>query len=359
MHTRLGTMRPTPWSKLLRTCALLVALLPLSSLSSHRQELVFLTWSEYIDPEVVAEFEAQFTAKVSFVYFESDDVRTEMLVETDGEGFDVMLVSGLAITPYARQDWLAPISESDVPNRKHINPRWANAFSGSSEYAVPYFWGTTGIGYRDDLIPEGISSWRELLNPPDTLRGKIVMTNYSRDLTGAALKALGYSVNTNDRRGLAAAQQLLEGQRPYVKSYRYLSLTPESTLVTGEVWASMMYSGDALLLQQYNEHIAYVLPEEGGNIWVDYLAIGEASYKKELAAQFINFLNEPEIAARVAEFVHYATPNQAAEQYLPQEYFQDPVIYPSQEELARSEFYQPLSPGAQKYTNEIVAKLMN
>ena len=172
-----------------------------------------------------------------------------------------------------------------------------------------------------------------------------------------ALKALGYSLNSNDRKKLAEAEELLRQQKPYVHSYSYVSLTEESALVSGEVWATVIYSGDALLLREQNENITYVLPEEGGNIWVDYLTVTQSSGNKELAMKFINFLNEPQIAARIAEFVYYATPNKAAEQYLPDEYFADPVIYPSQAELDRSEFHAPLAPRAQKYTNEMIARL--
>jgi spermidine/putrescine transport system substrate-binding protein len=336
----------------------LFAGVPASSLGSAKQELVFLTWSEYMDPEVLTEFEEKFNAKVNFVYFESDDIRTEILAEHDGKGFDLILASGLSLAPYSRQGWLTPISESDIPNANHINPRWANAFPGAAEYAVPYFWGTTGIAYREDLFPEGFKSWKDLFSPPESLRGKIVMMNFGRDIMGVALKALGYSMNTNDKKELAEAEQLLQQQKPYVHSYSYVILSEESALITGEVWATMMYSGDVLMLQEHAENIAYVLPEEGGNIWVDYLTIAQASNKKELAMQFINFLNEPEIAARLAEFVYYATPNEAAEQYLPEEYFEDPVIYPSEEQLSRSEFHAPLAPRVQQYTNEIVANLI-
>ena len=184
------------------------------------------------------------------------------------------------------------------------------------------------------------------------------MMDYGRDIMGAALKALGYSMNTSDQNEIVEAEQLLRQQKPYVQSYSYISLSEESALVTGDVWASMMYSGDALMLQEHDENIVYVLPEEGGNIWVDYLAVTQGSNKKELAMQFINFLNEPEVAARVAEFVYYATPNKAAEQYLPKEYFEDPIIYPSEEQLSRSEFHRPLAPRAQRLTNELVAGLI-
>ena len=120
----------------------------------------------------------------------------------------------------------------------------------------------------------------------------------------------------------------------------------------------MLYSGDALMVQEHHEDIEYVLPEEGGNIWVDYLVVLESSKNKDLALAFINFLNEPENAAQLAEFVYYATPNKAAEKLLPAEFLEDPVIYPSKEALAKSEFHNPLPPRAAKKRNLAVSKIL-
>ncbi len=322
------------------------------------QELVFLTWSEYLDPEVVTEFENKFNAKIKFVYYESDDTRTEILVASEGKGYDVILTSGLDVQKYVRQGWLESKRNLNIPNNRHIKPRWANAFPKAETHAIPYFWGTLGIAYRKDLVSKPITSWNDLLNPPEELRGKIVMNRYSRDLTAAALKALGHSINSNDRNELKAAENLLQAQKPYVKAYSYVVLSEESALVKGDIVASMIFSGDALMLQEHHPDIEYAVPAEGGNIWVDYLAVLSASKKKELASAFINLLNEPKIAARNAEFVYYATPNTAAEQYLPDEYFANPVIYPPEEQLSKSEFYKPLSPRAQKLTNSIIAQLI-
>jgi spermidine/putrescine transport system substrate-binding protein len=322
------------------------------------QELVVLTWSEYLDPDVVNEFENKFNAKIKFAYYESDDSRTELLVAGEGKGYDVVLTSGLDVQKYVRQGWLEPKRNLSIPNDRHIKPRWIDAFPKTETHAMPYFWGTLGIAYRKDLVPKPITSWNDLLNPPEELRGKIVMNRYSRDLMAAALKALGHSINSNDRDELKAAENLLRAQKPYVKAYSYVVLTEESALVKGDIVASMIFNGDALMLQEHHPDIEYALPSEGGNIWVDYFAVLRASYKKELASAFLNFLNEPKIAARNAEFVNYATPNTAAEQYLPDEYFANPVIYPPEDQLSKSEFYKPLSPRAQKLTNSIIAQLI-
>ena len=129
-------------------------------------------------------------------------------------------------------------------------------------------------------------------------------------------------------------------------------------LVRGEARAAMVYSGDAMMVAEHNENIAYVVPEEGSNLWVDYLAVLKRSRQKQLAMDFINFLNEPENAAQLAQFVYYATPNREAEKRLPKEFLEDPVIYPDQNVLAKSEFYRELPPRVQKRYNAVLPRVI-
>jgi spermidine/putrescine transport system substrate-binding protein len=322
-----------------------------STLHPKPRELVLLNWSEYLDPDLVEKFEAQFNAKLRQVYFESDDLRDEMMLETDGTGYDLALVNGISVDVYRKRGWLSPVSEAQVPNFKHIDSRWLESFPGLEGYAVPYFWGTIGIAYRKDLVEAPLTSWMDLFQPAESLRGKIGMVENSRDALGMALKALGYSANSTDTKQIKAAEQLLLAQKPHVKTYTYVALNEESALVSGDIIATMIYSGDALMAQEHHQEIDYVVPSEGGNIWVDYLVVLKNSKNKALAWAFLNFLNEPENAAQLAEFVYYATPNKGAEKLLPAEFLEDPIIYPSQAVLSKSEFYRPLPPRAMKKRN--------
>ncbi|MEA2079271.1 MAG: spermidine/putrescine ABC transporter substrate-binding protein [Pseudomonadota bacterium] len=322
-----------------------------STLHSKPRELVLLNWSEYLDPDLVEKFEQQFKVKLREVYFESDDGRDHMMLETDGKGYDLALVNGIMVDVYRKRGWLSPVSKAQIPNLNHIDSRWLDAFPGLEGYAVPYFWGTMGIAYRKDLVQAPLSSWMDILQPAEYLHGRIGMVENSRDALGMALKALGYSANSTDAKQIKAAEQLLLAQKPHVKTYTYVALNEESALVNGDIIAAMLYSGDALMLQEHHQEIDYVVPSEGGNIWVDYLVVLENPKNKELAWAFLNFLNEPENAAQLAEFVYYATPNKGAEKLLPAEFLEDPVIYPSQAVLSRSEFYKPLPPSAVKRRN--------
>ena len=326
--------------------------------SAQAKELVFLNWADYMDPEIILEFKQRTGITVKQSYFDSDTARDELLLETEAQDFDIALMNAASMKILANRGWLEPLDEQSMPNLKHIDPYWRSEPQDNKFFGTPYFWGTIGIVYRKDLVPFAVSSWMELLQPTSALHGKISMTGDSSDLIGIALKALDYSLNSTNEQELKEAEALLKGQAPAVKTYRYLSLNDDSALLTGQIVMSMMYNGDALMLKKHNENITFVLPKEGSNIWTDFLSVLSASSKKAEAKQFINFLNEPEIAARQAMYVHYATPNLAAQKLLPQDFKDNPITYPSKESLINSETYLHLPARAQKNRAAIFSRIV-
>jgi spermidine/putrescine transport system substrate-binding protein len=320
-------------------------------------ELVFLTWPDYIDPDLVAEFEAEHGVDVRFTYFDSDDARDRVVAQSDGRGFDLLLVDNTAVDAYRRRGWIAPLDQQSIPGLRHLDPRFSTADPGTDGYAVPYFWGTIGIAYRADLLDRGIAAWMALYRPDAALAGRIMMLADSYDLIGMALKALGYSMNSTDPDQIDAAIALVDQQKPAVARYGTLSLGDDSALLSGEVVAAMTYNGDAAMLRDQQPAIRYRVPDEGCAIWTDFLAVG-ASGDRALASAFIDFLNQPEHAARNAQYLHYATPNRAAEALLPEGFRDDPLVYPPREILARCEHYQPLPAEAMRRRSEAYAAIV-
>lgn len=329
--------------------------IPTTSLSDNTDdELVFLNWSDYIDPELVKKFELQHKIKLKQPYYDNDDNRNDMLVETNTEGYDLVIVDTPSLYAYRKAGWLEKIDTSKVTNYRHIDRRWIESAGESREYTVPYFWGTLGIAFRKDLLSKPPEKWMDLFRPDDELHDKIGMYRNTIDIIGAALKTLGHSVNDKNSKHLDEVEQLIIDQKPFVKTYEYLNLQEDSALVKGDIYAGMFYSGDALMVKEHNENIEYIIPSEGSMIWVDHLVVMKSSKHKEQVWQFINFLNEPANAAQLAEYVYGATPNTAAEKLLPEEFLQDPVIYPDKNALEKSEFNQLLPPRIVKKRNRIV-----
>lgn len=334
--------------------SIVVLLFSTCAFSASVQNLTILNWSEYVSPELVEKFENQFNAKVHLVTFNSDDNRDQILLSTNGEKFDVVLVDGDSVQGYVRRGWLAKISEQEIPNSKYIVPKWGSAYEGVEGHAIPYFWGTVGIAYRADLVGAPITSWMDIMKPAEELHGKIFMLAQSRELIDIGLKAAGYSVNSaGDPNAYKRAREVLLAQKQYVKKYDVLAVNETSALVSGEIIAASTYSGDALTIQQFNENVKFVVPSEGGILWVDYLVVMAKSTKKKLAMDFINFLNEPQHAAEHAQYMYYATPNAGAEKLLPKEFLTDPVIYPTNEIMEKCEIGKKLPARVYKKRNTI------
>lgn len=321
------------------------------------RELLVLNWSDYMVPEVLQAFEKETGIRVKEVYYESDDLRDDMLVRTNGGGYDLALVNGIAMQNYIRRGWLAPITGKNVPNLVNIDSKWRTAMPDAYGFGVPYFWGTLGIAYRKDLVPEPITTWKQFFKPRPELQGKIAMIKASRDVIGMALKSLGYSINSADPKEINEARELLLHQKPYVSTYTYIGLNKNSTLVSGETVASFAYNGDAMLVAEHHPDIVFVVPQEGTNIWVDYWTVMKASPRKDDAYLFLDYINKPEIAARLAQSIYYASPNREAEKLLPKEFLEDTVVYPDKGVLSRSEAYTVLPPRVQKLRNSVFTEV--
>ncbi len=343
--------------KLIRLGVLLLGLTSLFAVADSRPRLVFLNWGDYIAPELVDAFEQRYRVDVVEHFFTSDQQRSLLLQASAGEGFDLILVAGSDLRLYAQQGWLAPLNEALVPTLVDIDSTWRNAFSGTFRYGMPYFWGTTGIAYRADLLTEAPGAWMDLFRPNAELKGAVQMTDDSSELVQAALKALGYSLNSEVPQEVAEARQLLLDQLPDVVEYAYSAELELSPLLSGRARAAYCYNGDALMLQELNPNIRYVVPEEGTNLWADYIAVGAKAREPELAHLFLNFINEPVHAARNARYLYSASPNRAARALLSEEMRTDPLIYPSPEQLERSEFSRMITEEMLKQRREIGVRL--
>jgi spermidine/putrescine transport system substrate-binding protein len=360
MNSRQSADRGHPARSLGLAVMLLLAVigLPRSLLAAERPVLRILNWEDYLDPELAAEFAAKHGVRIEETHFESDTERDRLLANNKAAGFDLVLVDHTQLRLYRDQGWIAPIGTAQVPGLRHYEPRWRRAVDGSATHGVPFAWGTTGIAYRADLLKTAPTSWLDLFQPAAGLCGKMVVFDDGRELIALALKASGQSANADDPGAYKGAERLLTAQRPCVARYGYAGTDEESDLVSGKAWAATAYNSDALMLQAFNPNIRFVLPDEGGLIWVDYLAVLSTSTQKSLAFAFLEFLSDPAIAVRQASFSHAATPNLKARAMLPVAVGKDPVIYPSGPAFDRSEMTSAGPPAIVAIRNQIAARIV-
>ncbi|MBZ2175316.1 spermidine/putrescine ABC transporter substrate-binding protein [Schnuerera sp. xch1] len=295
-------------------------------------------WGDYIDTDLITEFEDEFGVSVNYDKFATNE-DMYVSIAKGGTSYDVAFPSDYMIERMIEEDLLVKINKDNIPNMKYIDNKFLNlSFDPNNDYSVPYMWGTFGIIYNKAMVDDAVDSWDILWD--QKYKGQILMLDSQRDSIGVALKKLGYSMNTENIDELQEAKEELVKQKPLV--YAYVGDEVKELMVGEEAALAVVWSGDAVTMINENKNLEYVIPKEGTNIWFDNMVIPKNAKNKELAEEFINFLNRPEIAARNTEYIGYSTPNTAAKELLPKEVINDKVAYPSDEELENTEVFLDL-----------------
>jgi spermidine/putrescine transport system substrate-binding protein len=248
-------------------------------------------------------------------------------VRAGNSGYDIVVPSDYAVQIVAAEDLALPLDKSLLPNLAGVDPAYlAKYFDPENTYSVPYLLGLTGIAYNTSVFPNGIDSWAALFDPASlpAIQGKFSMLEDERETPGAALKFLGQSLNNTDPAVLQQAQDLLIAQKPFLSAYN--SSDVNRKLASGEYVLAHTWSGQAMQARNGlgdefggNPDITFVIPKEGGTIWMDNAVILKDSPNAYTAHVFLNFLMRPAIAAKNAEYVGYITPIKEAVPLLSQE----------------------------------------
>lgn len=333
------------------TILLVLSVIGLGSCAGQQapKELHLFIWANYIDPEVYKLFQEEFGAKVIEENVDSNETLI-LKLQAGVTGYDIIMPSDYAVERLARLGLLAQLDLNKIPNFAYISPRFRNLYyDPQNRYSVPYLWGTTGIGYNAQKVETPPISWADLFEPArlERYRGRVSMLDDPREAIGAALKYLGYSVNSTDPQQLEAAKNVLLAQKPYLA--RYDSETYDDFLLTGDLVMAHGWSGDFAKAHVENPNIRYVIPREGGVIWADNLAIPKSSKNQELAHKFIDFLLRPQINARIVNFLRYPSPNDAAKAYILPEILNDPSIYPPAEIMEKLEWIRDVGAAVELY----------
>lgn len=270
--------------------------------------LKFYNWGEYVGDDVISNFEKEYGVDVISEYFDSNEAMYTKLQA--GDTYDVIVPSDYMIERLINEDMLQPIDKSIVTNLDNLADGVKNlAYDPDNTYSVPYFWGTVGLVYNknnvslEDLENEGYNILKN-----QKYKGEIYIYDSQRDAFMVALKALGYSMNTENEDEISAAYEWL----------KEVNGTMEPSYVTDEVIDSMangnkdiavVYSGDAAYILSENEDMGYFIPNEGTNIWSDSMVIPKNAENPKLANEFINYILTYEPSYSNSSTVGYASPN--------------------------------------------------
>lgn len=316
-------------------------------------------WGEYISNgtegslDVNAEFTRRTGIEVKYTTFDTNESLYSKLAG-GGADYDVIIPSDYMISKMITENMLAELDFGSIPNFQYIDEQFRNPdYDPGCAHSVPYTWGTVGLFYNTDYIPEAPTSWSILWD--EQYSGKILMFDNPRDAFSIAQVQLGFSLNSTDESEWEEAAMFLKEQKPLVQAYAMDQIFDK--MESGEAWLAPYYSGDAGTLVEDNDNIEFVVPEEGTNYFVDAMCIPITSQRKTEAEMYINFLADPEIAAANMDYVGYATPESAAKEYLPEETVTNPIYYPDDEVLSRTEVYVDLPANIATLLDELWAEV--
>jgi spermidine/putrescine-binding protein len=239
---------------------------------------------------------------------------------------------------------------------QNIDPAYlelCKTFDPQNQYAVPYFWGTLGILYNEEMVEEVPDSWAVLWD--EKYKNQILMQNSMRDAFLVPLKWKGLSVNTDKKEDLLLAQKLLIDQKPLVEAYLVDEI--RDAMIAGDAAIAVTYSGDATEAMTAKDNLQYVVPKEGSNIWFDCWIIPDCAKHKKEAEAFIDFMNREDVAAMNFDYIYYATPNKAVYDALDEETKEDETIFPPKEVIDKCEVYQYLGTETDRYYTRLWKEL--
>ena len=360
--------KPSPLPKIVGAVAVVVLVVvggSFAAKNANQRVVNVCSWGEYIDTDLIDQFEKETGIMVNYQTAESNEALYSLLKSGAGD-YDVIVPSDYMISQLIEEDMLAELDYSNIPNFEKIADRFKYLpYDPENKYTVPYTWGTVGVIYNTKMVKEAPDSWSALFNPE--YAGEVLMFRNSRDAIGVALNYLGYSLNTTDEGELREAYQLLADAKAKGVYQAFVMDEILLKMEGGNAALGVYYAGDCLGMLENNEDLAFVVPKDGSNWFVDAMCVLKDAPHQEEAEEWINFIASTKANLANMDSIGYASPNEEALEQYPAYYEEkygeplDPELYaimaPDQEVLDRCEVYLNLPTETRRLYNDLWIQL--
>ncbi len=305
---------------------------------SSGETLTVLNYGKYLDESVIKQFEAETGIDIKYEEYEGPE---EMYTKYKAGAidYDVICTSEYIIQKLISEGEVLEQDYTSLSNYENIDKdllKIAQSYDPKNSYTVPYFYGTVGIVYDTTKVSkEEVSTWNVLWD--EKYKNEIIMMNSVRDAFIPALKLSGYSINETSEANLRKALQLLDKQFPIVYAYFVDEIGDE--MISGNAQLALIYSGEAAYAMDYNENLAFTIPKEGSNLWIDSWFIPKTCKNEDAAMMFIDFLCSHDAAMTNFEYVYYASPIISVVEALDEEVRSNEAVIPSRETLKQCEVF--------------------
>lgn len=346
----------------------------LSFVQAEEEKVLYIyNWSDYIAEDTIAKFEKETGIKVTYDVFDSNEVLEAKLL-SGKTGFDLVVPSASFMGRQIKAGVFQELDRSKLTNYENLDPtimKVLDIVDPGNKYAIPYLWGTTGIGYNEAKVREvlgdsaDLNSWDLLFKPEIISKLQscgVSMLDAPSEVLPIALHYQGKNPNSKTSSDYTkVAQTLLQSVRSYVTyfhSSKYIS-----DLANGDICIALGWSGDILQAAARAEEskngvvVKYVIPKEGTAMWFDNFAIPADATHPENAHKFINFILRPDIIAEISNYVAYANGNSASTKLIDSAITNDPGIYPDKATQAKLFTFEVVPPKIDRVQNRTWTKI--
>lgn len=315
--------------------------------SDKKPTLYVYNWADYMDPEVVSQFEQENNCHVSLDQFDDNEAMIAKLL-AGASGYDVIFPSSYVIPLLQQNDLIQRLDLSKLPNVKdQFDPKYKKLLiSDTMEWSVPYAFSMTGLTYRESKPPLDCKpdTWQMVFDRQFT--GRICILNDVREIIGIGLKINGHSVNSTNAVEIAEAAKTMIRFKQRAKKLDNVQY--KSGIINAEFSLAMGYNSDVLQINGEDpaSGIKFVVPKEGTTCCFDEMCITKNA-KTELAYKFIDFLYQPEVAAKNAKYNCTNVPNKGMAEHLSES--DKSLLDLSEDVLARVELVRDVGPALELY----------
>jgi putrescine transport system substrate-binding protein len=346
----------------------------LSAVAADGPTVHVYNWYDYIGPTTLQDFKRDTGIAPVYDTFDSAEVLEGKLL-TNRSGYDVVVASNFSLPTLIKAGALAPLPHAQMPDFKNMDAdllaKLAHNDPGN-QYAVPYLWGTNGIGYNIDKVRAAlgdkapVDSWDLVFNEANLAKlGQcgVAMLDSPAEMLPVALHYLGLPPNSTNPEDYKKAEALLLKLRPhiaYFNSSKFISDLANGNICVAVGWSGAMLEAKNTAEQAKNGvKIAYSLPKEGAPVWFDTLVLLKDAPHPEQGLAFIDYLMRPDVIAPVSDHLSYPNGNRSATPLVAEATRNNPAVYPSAEAMATLFTLQPLPPATERVRTRIWSKVKN
>ncbi|RON28321.1 MULTISPECIES: polyamine ABC transporter substrate-binding protein [Pseudomonas] len=339
-----------PIFSLLRNALLVGAGLTLAVSVQAAGTVHIYNWSDYIGETTLADFQKETGIKPVYDVFDSNETLEGKLL-AGRTGYDVVVPSNHFLGKQIKAGAFQKLDKSKLTNYSNLDPVLLKRLEQNdpgNQYAVPYLWGTNGIGYNVDKVKavlglDKIDSWDVVFEPQNIKKLHscgVAFLDSADEMMPTVLNYMGLNANSTNPEDYKKAEAKLLAVRPYVTYFHSSKYIAD--LANGDICVAIGFSGDMFQAKARaaeagkGMNIAYSIPKEGGALWFDMLAIPKDAANAKEAHAFINYLLKPEVIAQVSDSVGYANPNPGSDKLMEQSIRTDASVYPPQAVLDKT-----------------------